>query len=420
MPSWRRLNWEQDDNNSSSTKDSVRVINENQSQFGETLVTNRTPVIELNSSYGTSLLRDIEQTTGSASITTSNGKITISTGTTANSEAHLDSAEVGRYVPGYSAEIGIGVRVPVEPTGNKYAVWGGLGSDELNGFYFGIDSAGLYTARKVGGVELDKVYQSDFNIDPLDGTGPSGYNLDVSNGNIYQIDFTWYGYGQILYGIVGVSPDVDNKTPSGGYRPTQNFIPCRSLEVSGSVSTYSPNFRIHTLVNNGSDTEDLSIDIGGRQYSIVGNYIPKFRYSGDFRGSVNTSTTFTPLISFRRKSDYGDRSVKLEGFDTLVSSEPCIVEIRLNSTLTNASFGTPTNHTATETAVESDTSATAMTGGVVVWQKLVDSGATRNTSSLSVQSVDFDIPNGSAVTLCARTLTGTGTVTSAFRLREEW
>lgn len=81
MPSWRRLNWEQDENNSSATKDSVRVVNENRSQFGETVVVNRTPVIELNSSYGTSLLRDIEILTGSATVTPSNGKIALSTGT---------------------------------------------------------------------------------------------------------------------------------------------------------------------------------------------------------------------------------------------------------------------------------------------------------------------------------------------------
>lgn len=420
MPSWRRLDWEQGENNSSSSGDAVRVTNEGQSQFGEVISTNRTPVIELNSSYGTSLLRDIENTTGSGSITSSDGKVTISTGTTANSEAHLDSAEVGRYVPGYSAELGIGIRVPSPVTGDKRATWGGLGADELNGFYFGLDATGLYVARRFGGTEDDKVYQPDFNIDPLDGTGPSGYNLDLSSGNIYQIDFTWYGYGQILFGVVGVPPDVNNKTPSGGYRPSQNFLPCHSLGVKGSVSTYSPNLAVHALVNNGNDAEDISLDVGGRQYSIIGKYTPKYRFSGDFRGSVNTSTTPTPLISFQRKADYKDRSVKLSGFDTLVSTEPCIVEVRLDSTLTGATFGTPTNHTASETAVESDTSATALTGGVVVWQQLVDAGTNRNSSDLTSQSVEFDIPNNSTVTLCARTLSGTGSIVSAFRIREEW
>lgn len=39
------------------------------SQFGELITAERTPIIELNSSYGTSLLRDVIETTNSGSVT---------------------------------------------------------------------------------------------------------------------------------------------------------------------------------------------------------------------------------------------------------------------------------------------------------------------------------------------------------------
>lgn len=395
----------------------VRTINENQSQFGETRTVNRTPVIELDSSYGTSMLRDIETVSGSGTIISSEGKITLSTGTTANSTSILDSAEVGRYMPGFSAEIGIGVRLPSLPSGNQSALWGGLSYNNENGFYFGIDATGLYVARISGGVEDTKFYQENFNIDKLNGSGISKYNINVTDGIIYQIDFTWYGYGQILFGIVGILPDNENVN---GRNKIQKFIPCHSMQIKGSVSTFSPNLKIHAEIGNGTDATNYSMDVGGRQYSIVGEYDAKYRYTNDFRGSTNTSTTVSPLISFTRKEEFRDRSIKLEGFDIIAATEPCIVEVIVNGTLTGASFGTPTDHTASETALVSDTSATAISGGMVVWQQLIDAGTNKNSAELATNDVAFDIPNNALVTLAIRTISGTGTAVSSFRLREEW
>lgn len=141
----------------------------NISQFGELITTERTPIIELNSSYGTSILRDHEVTVGSGNISLSNGELILSTGTTASSETALKSAEVGRYIPGYGAEIGIGTRFPTAPTGNQSAIWGGLTEDGDNGFYFGYDSSGVYVARRRNGTELNKTYQSNWNVDTLNG-----------------------------------------------------------------------------------------------------------------------------------------------------------------------------------------------------------------------------------------------------------
>lgn len=40
-------------------------------------------------------------------------------------------------------------------------------------------------------------YQASFNVDPLDGTGPSGVTLDKSKGNVYEIDLQYLGYGAV-------------------------------------------------------------------------------------------------------------------------------------------------------------------------------------------------------------------------------
>lgn len=46
-----------------------------------------------------------------------------------------------------------------------------------------------------------KVPQSQFNIDPCDGTGPSGYVLDVTRIQMAYIDYSWYGAGKIRFGL---------------------------------------------------------------------------------------------------------------------------------------------------------------------------------------------------------------------------
>jgi len=43
--------------------------------------------------------------------------------------------------------------------------------------------------------------QSSFNIDKLDGTGPSGVIIDPTKLNVYQINFRWLGVGEIRYAM---------------------------------------------------------------------------------------------------------------------------------------------------------------------------------------------------------------------------
>ena len=53
-----------------------------------------------------------------------------------------------------------------------------------------------------------KISQSQFNIDRLDGTGPSGYNIDLTKMQMFYIDYSWYGAGFVRWGVRGPSGDV--------------------------------------------------------------------------------------------------------------------------------------------------------------------------------------------------------------------
>ena len=44
-----------------------------------------------------------------------------------------------------------------------------------------------------------RVRQPDFNIDPLDGTGPSGYTLDSTKMQMLGVEYSWYGAGYVQW-----------------------------------------------------------------------------------------------------------------------------------------------------------------------------------------------------------------------------
>jgi hypothetical protein len=54
--------------------------------------------------------------------------------------------------------------------------------------------------------------QSQFNIDRLDGTGPSGYNIDLTKMQMWYIDYSWYGAGFVRWGVRGIDGNVIYRT----------------------------------------------------------------------------------------------------------------------------------------------------------------------------------------------------------------
>jgi hypothetical protein len=88
-----------------------------------------------------------------------------------------------------------------------------------------------------------RIPQEEWTLDKMDGTGPSGYNLDLSKMQMFYIDYTWYGAGYIRYGFRG--PDgsvmycnkiVNNNINDQAYMRTGN-VPARY--ESSTVPSYT-------------------------------------------------------------------------------------------------------------------------------------------------------------------------------------
>ena len=99
-----------------------------------------------------------------------------------------------------------------------------------------------------------KTPQSQWNIDKCDGTGPSGYNIDLGRMQMFYIDYSWYGAGFIRWGLRGIDGNVfyvhkiaNNNVNAEAYMRSGN-LPARYESQSLPPITYL------TATANASDT----------------------------------------------------------------------------------------------------------------------------------------------------------------------
>jgi hypothetical protein len=92
--------------------------------------------------------------------------------------------------------------------------------------------------------QTQRVPQDEWNQDKFDGTGPSGYKMDVGRMQMVYIDYTWYGAGTIRFGMRTVDGKVrwchrmaQNNVNNAAYQRSGN-LPAR-YEVANDPSYFS-------------------------------------------------------------------------------------------------------------------------------------------------------------------------------------
>ena len=322
--------------------------------FNEQQVALNSSQMNFKPTWGITTFRYKKITVGIGAISTeTNGEFRLQTGTTAASVSSIETNQRGQYQSGTTGQVGIGVRLPTVPVGTQYARWGY--SDFVNsGFYFGQDITGIYVAYITGGIET-KTYQANWNGDKLNGIGASGLNLILANGTISQIDFTWYGYGDIKFSFL-----IFNATTL----KTQKIV-AHTIKINNSASIVDPNQPLKFEVGNGTtSTTDFSLYIGGHQFSIVAGFSkPQKRLISELVSNYATAlnTNWQPLIAFRKKALFNGRpnsvNVTLENFEVSADGE---LEVRVTTggLTSNLTFANPTGITTTETAIETKVTGT--------------------------------------------------------------
>jgi len=131
--------------------------------------------------------------------------------------------------------------------------------------------------------------QKDFNLDKLDGTGPSGYVVDLNRMQMIFIDYSWYGAGKIRYGIRSNKGKIiyfheiyNNNVNSKAYMRTGN-VPGRFEITSRS--------KRGKIKNNIESLNNILPTIASSVRGIPGTKNVEFKISGDY-STPNPITVF--------------------------------------------------------------------------------------------------------------------------------
>ena len=101
--------------------------------------------------------------------------------------------------------------------------------------------------------EEDIWRQSEWNLDRCDGTGKSGYTLDVTKMQMFYMDYSWYGAGFIRWGFRAADGDViyAHKIPNNNFN-TEAYMRSGNLPARYEVNTICPSVTATTDISSGA------------------------------------------------------------------------------------------------------------------------------------------------------------------------
>lgn len=252
--------------------------------------------------------------------------------------------------------------------------------DSDNGLYLQQTSSSLALGIRTsssGSPTDTTIAQASWNLDPLDGTGPSTLTLDVTKGQIFFVDFEWLGVGRVRFGFVidGVPVyvhEVKNaNTLATVYMSTPN-LPVR-YEISSSSAATASLVAICSSVQSEGGFEEISsgyaLDRGITGLTTASN------------------TSLYPLLAYRLKSTHlGSRVVPIDLSLLCTSTADFRWTLLLNPTVTGTalSFSDVAN-TAVQQATP--TNATTVSGGFVI------ASGYASTTNQNIPTVSVSIPS---------------------------
>ena len=273
-----------------------------------------------------------------------------------------------------------------------------------NGVFLERDGSDVYFTRRtrVTGSTVDnRVAQSAWNGDTLDGTGKSGFTLNLTKAQIFWEDFEWLGVGSvrcgfIIDGQIIVCHTFNNANNLTNVYMTTAILPVRyEIRNTGASSGRTLRQICSTVISEGGYEKTVATDVARMT-------------------TANTaiSTTFVPLVSIRLASGRTEAVVIPDGYNVLpTASSTTTFEVVMvkNPTLTGASW------VATSSAnVEMDISATSYTGGTIIHSDYILSSNQARNTLVSGPEYNWDMQLGATIggvsdiyTIAVRTLSGT-------------
>jgi len=190
-----------------------------------------------------------------------------------------------------------------------------------------------------------RVPQEDWSIDPCDGSGPTGYNLDLSRIQMAYIDYSWYGAGKIRFGfkttdgqVQYVHEYVHNNNLFESYFRSGN-LPARYEVVTYDNPTYIP-FLFHwgtsVMMDGRFDDDNAYLFTATSQTLAVSGTTPKSFASTGINLATDLFTVQTH--GFRTGDVVQFQSIASNGFpgDDALNPATQVIGNQTYATLTNS------------------------------------------------------------------------------------
>jgi len=223
------------------------------------------------------------------------GLVNLNVDTTANSEIIRETTKVFSYQPGKSLLIFTTVVFESPKTNLRQRV-GYYGAN--NGMYLEQTNSTINFVERshvTGSMVETRIAQANWNIDKMDGTGPSGRTLDLTKAQILWMDVEWLGLGSVRMGFVIDGEFVLCHTFHHANLITSTYITTASLPLRYEIKNTGVTTSNSTMKQICSSViSEGGYELRGLQ-QVVGTPITA-------PTDLPTAGVFYPIVSIRLKS----------------------------------------------------------------------------------------------------------------------
>lgn len=276
---------------------------------------------------------------------------------TANAEIIRETTKVMTYQPGKSLFI-LNTFVMQPPKVNLRQRVGYFGAN--NGIFLqqsGNTVSFVERSSVTGSVVDTPVNQANWNVDPLDGTGPSLRTLDLTQAQIFWTDIEWLGVGTVRCGFVIDGQLIHCHSFHHANYLSSTYITTASLPLRyeiKNIGTVSGGSTLKQICS--SVVSEGGYELRGKQQAVTIPVTAPY--------ALATAGTYYPVISIRLKSTALDAIIIMTALSMLGTGNGINFAWRITAgaTVTTVSW-TPAG---ADSAVEYTISGTATTGGRVL------------------------------------------------------
>lgn len=295
-------------------------------------------------------------TGGTATFNSAQGLVDLAVTAASGSEVVRETTKIFSYQPGKSLLVLSTFVMNFAKTGLRQRV-GYYGA--ANGYYLELNNSTVSFVERSsvsGALVNTSVAQASWNVDKMDGSGPSGITLDLTKAQILFMDLEWLGVGTVRIGfVINGNFYVCHKFHHANLI-TSTYITTASLPLRYEITNTAATSGVSTLKQICSTVmSEGGYELNGLQQA-VGIPINSPR-------TLGTAGTFYPVISLRLKSTRLDGVVILTALSIMpITTGNFNWQIIATGTTTGGSWVSA----GTGSSVEYNITGTSFAGGRIL------------------------------------------------------